>query len=330
MHILNFYIHGNSLQFSTNTSAIAESAKFLLRYFPVNSIKGAAGLSLSLHGVPLPSDIPLALSAEAICLSAPKNQARIDVHNAVYQDQGRLIFDSRSSGYLFVIDQHLGHVEGYIVDPENVPSELRMNLIHLALQNILKRKGYFTLHATSLEKNGRAVLIPGNSGRGKTTAFLSLLRSGYRCLSDDHPLVHENGNGLNIYSFPEKVDVTEDSIEFFPELRSAREYIHPGMRKPYFLIENVYSEGLATSCKPGLIIFPQVMDRPTSVLERVSGTQALDSLIRESFLPRGNDIAKQEFHLLSKLVKQSSCYRLLFGQDVLDLPRLIDPLMERW
>jgi hypothetical protein len=33
--------------------------------------------------------------------------------------------------------------------------------------------------------------------------------------------------------------------------------------------------------------------------------------------------------VLSKLVQRAACYRLHFGRDVLDLPRLITPLLER-
>jgi len=328
MEILNFFIHGNSLRISTNNSAIAASAKLLLRYFQVDSVNGSSCLSISFHGVPSRFDIPFVLSPEATCLGSCLDDSGTEKQDAIYQDQGRLILDYiKSRGCLLVIDQQNGHADGFFVKPDTMHTESRMFLIHLALRNILKGKGFYTLHATALEKHGRAVLISGMSGRGKTTAFLSLLRVGYRCLSDDHPLVHENGNGLEILPFQEKIDVTENTIEFFPELREARAHIHPGLRKPYFFIENVYPGGTSTSCRPGVILFPEVIKSRTSALEPVSGKHALDRLIRESFLPRGNEAAKQEFHILSRLVAQSSCYRLLFGQDVLALPGLIDPLL---
>ena len=39
-------------------------------------------------------------------------------------------------------------------------------------------------------------------------------------------------------------------------------------------------------------------------------------------------VARREFQVLSKLVQQVDCYRLHFGRDILDLPKLITPLLE--
>ncbi|MGD9852188.1 MAG: hypothetical protein AB7T38_13060 [Nitrospirales bacterium] len=70
---------------------------------------------------------------------------------------------------------------------------------------------HYALHATALvEKDGQGILIPGCSGRGKTTAFVSLLRAGFRCIFDDHPLLHETQEQLELLAFEEKVDVAED------------------------------------------------------------------------------------------------------------------------
>ena len=38
--------------------------------------------------------------------------------------------------------------------------------------------------------------------------------------------------------------------------------------------------------------------------------------------------ARREFQVLSRLVQQVDCYRLYFGRDILDLPKLITPLLE--
>jgi hypothetical protein len=39
-------------------------------------------------------------------------------------------------------------------------------------------------------------------------------------------------------------------------------------------------------------------------------------------------VARREFQVLSRLVQQVDCYRLHFGQNILDLPKLISPLLE--
>jgi len=55
--------------------------------------------------------------------------------------------------------------------------------------------------------------------------------------------------------------------------------------------------------------------------------------IPEELLPQGllvfdKAVARREFDTLSRLVKRAARYRLYFGADVLELPKLIDPLLE--
>jgi hypothetical protein len=42
------------------------------------------------------------------------------------------------------------------------------------------------------------------------------------------------------------------------------------------------------------------------------------------------EVARREFQVLVKLVQQVDSYCLHFGRDVLDLPKLITPLLEQY
>ena len=204
-----------------------------------------------------------------------------------------------------------------------------VGFFHFVLSELLKRRGLFTLHATSLEKYGQGILIPGYSGRGKTTAFLSLLRSGYRCLSDDHPLLREKDHSLEILPLPVKVDVTEPTIAMFPELRDAPNgMLHQGIKKRFFYVEDIYPGGTGEACEPSIMIFPQIVDCEKSWLEPLPKRQALQDLLPHGLLVYEEQVAREEFQMLSKLVQQVDCYRLHSGRDVLELPKLIEPLLE--
>ncbi len=48
---------------------------------------------------------------------------------------------------------------------------------------------YLMLHAAVLERNGRAVILPGDPGAGKSTLTAALVQSGWRLLSDELTLV---------------------------------------------------------------------------------------------------------------------------------------------
>jgi serine kinase of HPr protein (carbohydrate metabolism regulator) len=53
-----------------------------------------------------------------------------------------------------------------------------------------------TLHASTAELDGRAVLITGPSGSGKSDLTLRLLDRGFRLVSDDQTVVRRDGERL--------------------------------------------------------------------------------------------------------------------------------------
>ena len=61
-------------------------------------------------------------------------------------------------------------------EPRNlfVASHLVLTIL---LVEILKRRGWYSLHAAGFSETGRAILIPGTSGVGKSTLSVALLRA---------------------------------------------------------------------------------------------------------------------------------------------------------
>jgi hypothetical protein len=184
------------------------------------------------------------------------------------------------------------------------------------------------IHAAALERNGGGVLIPGLSGSGKTTSCVSLIRAGYRCLSDDKPFLRENGNGIEILAFPERIDVTDRTIAFFPELRGAPPgLLKSGYRKKHFVPEALYAASPVQVARLEVVLFPQISGKRKSRLEKLTKVQALETLLPHGLVVLDYELSRRQFDLLTRLVEEAECYRLHFGNDVLELPRLVDSLL---
>jgi hypothetical protein len=229
---------------------------------------------------------------------------------------------------LIVIDGVNKLAHGWIVRPGSMSLDTRATFVHFAMVELAKRSGLFTFHATALEKDGHGILIPGFSGKGKTTSFLSLLRSGYRYLSDDHPFFRLKGGAAELLPYPLKINVTERTVSFFPELREApSSVLRPGTPKRFFYAEDIYPWPLGQPCQPRLILFPHVVDSPYSCLEPMTKKRALEMILPHSLLVYDSAVARSEFQALSLMVKMTDCYKLHFGRDVLNLPQLVTPLL---
>ena len=329
-----FSLYGTPIRYATASPLLAAPVNELLRHFRRDSLEESAPLTLCFQAVQGRTDVPLAMSPSARQLSSGTGAAVGDRRETglpyeVIHDGERLIADFFEAGVL-MMDGVQGRADGYLIKPEAMHTNLIEYLFHLALIELLRCRRLYTIHATALEKHGRGVLIPGSSGRGKTTSFISLLRSGYRYLSDDHPLIRDAGTHVDILPFPIKINVTEATIAFFPELQNAPDHVlHPGSPRRAFYAEELYTTSVGKCCQPAIVLFPHVVDASHSHLELLPKSRALEVLLPQALLVYDPEVARREFQVLAKLVRQVDCYRLHFGRDILDLPKLITPLLEQ-
>ena len=326
-------VHGIEMKFTTNSFELAHSVEALLRHFQSKAV-GTHPLLMQFDAVGQRDEIPIRISPAARLLyrgsglvTGPDRQATWLCD--IYSEDGLLIADFHQEGVV-VINGDLKSAQGNLVRPWAMSPDIRVSFVHFAMTELLKRRELYTFHATALEHKDRGVLIPGFSGRGKTTSFSSLLRAGYRYLSDDHPFFKLCDGRVEILPYPLKINVTDETVAFFPELRAASPAVlHAGIPKRYFFAEELYPAPLGQPCEPAIILFPEVVDSPHSCLEPLSKKVALEMILPHSLLVYDLVVARREFQALARLVEQVDCYRLHFGRDVMDLPWLVTPLFEK-
>ena len=226
------------------------------------------------------------------------------------------------------IDLEAERIEGWIVSPETQSTDWAGSFVLFSTLELLRLRRVYAVHAAGLVKNGIGVIIAAPGGSGKTTSCLSLIRGGYRCLSDDHPLLRETKDGgVEMLAFRGRVAVTRKTVEWFPELQAAQAGFRQETVKRSFFLEQVWPDAAGAACQPRILIFPRVVDWPESSLEPMPRSRALEELLPQTLLVLDRELAARQFRTFAKLIQTVDCYRLHFGEDILGLPALFDQLI---
>ncbi|RPI57456.1 MAG: hypothetical protein EHM55_01790 [Acidobacteria bacterium] len=191
-------------------------------------------------------------------------------------------------------------------------------VLSLLLMELLKRRGYYPLHAAGLALDGHGVLLAGTSGAGKSTLSVALARRGFSFLSDDTVFLEADAPGWRIRAFPDQIDLCADTLDLFPELQGlADAELPPGWRKRQIRAETVYAAPISWDVRPRTLIFPSVCGTPTSAIRPLSREAALFELAPNVLL---TDAAASQQHLdaLAGVISQCTCYRLDTGRDLDD------------
>ncbi len=196
-------------------------------------------------------------------------------------------------------------------------------LFTLPFIEILKRRGFYSIHAAGLCIDGRGILFAGPSGVGKSTLALALLRAGFGFLGDDMLFLRLNREGLRVLAFPDEIDCTDETADLFPELHSLLSLSKtPGWPKRQIWAEEIYKVDAVWECLPAVIVFPRVANTTRSILIPIDQDEALLELAPNVLL---TECRSSQAHLdaLAQLVRESVCYRLETGDDFDSLPELL-------
>jgi HprK-related kinase A len=105
-------------------------------------------------------------------------------------------------------------IAGDFVIPDAAPLPLDQGLLAaemgMNLQMALGQRRYLLLHASAVERDGKALLMTGMSGAGKSTLAALLMARGWRLMGDEFALV-DPATGL-VHGFPRLISLKNQAI----------------------------------------------------------------------------------------------------------------------
>jgi hypothetical protein len=320
-HTRNYRFHGLNLRISCSP-AIAESldSRFRLLTSDVE------------HGETISCDFQTVHEENQHRIKKPLERGRIfydlGLGEACYFEASDQLFLSFRDGVraLSSLGQNCACFSIVESDPVNLFMASHL-LLTILLVEMMKRRGCYSLHAAGFSHDGKAILIPGTSGSGKSTLAITLLRSGFGYLSDDMVFLRRQAEGLRVLGFPEDVDVSDHTINFFPELDFlSRSPKAGGWTKRQVRADEVYRAELVCEARPGAIVFPRISVEGRSALRPIGADEALLELVSNVLLTEAGSCQKH-LNILTELAKQTPCYRLETGRDFERIPFLLRELL---
>lgn len=262
------------------------------------------------HGVVLQLDV---VDAAPRCLAPPDSIVVLDQPPRLVgrADQHRLFLDLRGKGAL-VVDRSQRSITGQVTPELLEDRNLLDRLLVGSLALLLREWGFFPVHGFAAARDDQAALLAGESGSGKTTAGLALVRSGWGFLANDLCLLREMDRKLHALSCPERVHITPETASLLPELQ-ALAAIEEG--KSGFHVEDVYPNAPIDQAVVKWLLFPRIRPGQPTRMHPMTATEALLALLPHSMATWDRSSASAHFSLLERLAKTTPAYQLDLGTD---------------
>ncbi|HEY9552922.1 HprK-related kinase A [Allosphingosinicella sp.] len=201
-------------------------------------------------------------------------------------------------------------IRGDYTLPDAAPLSLEHGLLAaemgMNLQMALGQKRYLLLHASTVEKDGRALLMTGHSGSGKSTLAAILGERGWRLMGDEFALLDPEDGRL--YAFPRAVSLKNGAISVVAGIADETRLGPLLTGTPKGSIRHLRPraealERMAEPAKPTLILFPRFGRDLTPAVRPVGAAEVFVRLTQAST----NYVALGEagFNALAGLVQKT-------------------------
>lgn len=219
---------------------------------------------------------------------------------------------------------------------EGVPLPDILRLVQsIGLASVLQLRGVLLLHACVAEVGGRAVLVLGASGSGKSTTAAALLRRGLALLSDDVAAIEVVDGDLVVHPGLYRLRVTPDSARatgWDPEALP-RVFRTPLLGDKRHVELSVASGSFCSEARQiaAMFVLGPRTEAAVPHVERLGPREALAALrthgYRDALLDRAQHV--QRFPLIIRLAREVPLHTVCPPDDLAALPQLVDSLLAR-
>jgi hypothetical protein len=202
-------------------------------------------------------------------------------------------------------------------------------LVRRILPRVAMRHGAVAVHAAAAARNGRAMLLLGASGAGKSTTSAALGAAGWDVLSDDISIVWDHAD-------PHVAPATTGICVWADSHAALDLPLRKSVAMPGYSGKRRYVPGFETNTAPvsleAIILLERSDGAEEPSLVPVPCIEALGSTTRQRIRFNPADTSGEElqetFAALSAIVENTRCYRLSYPSNYDALPAVVERLRE--
>jgi len=215
--------------------------------------------------------------------------------------------------------------------PDAAPMALAHGLLAaemgMNLQMALGHKRFLLLHASSVERGGRALLMTGASGSGKSTLAALLGEHGWRLMGDEFALLDPESGRL--YPFPRAISLKNEAIAVMEAVAGAARLGPVLGGTPKGTLRHLIPRAdaiarMAEGAEPALILFPRFRRDLERATRPVGSAEAFVRLTHAS--TNYVTLGERGFDALSRLVTGVPAQAI----DYADTETALDLVEELW
>jgi len=188
-----------------------------------------------------------------------------------------------------------------------------------------KAKSVHCLHAAAVAKGKGAIVVPANSGAGKSTFTTWLTASGFEYITDELIMVGDNG-ALEGVARP--IQIKFHGLDAVEHLLVKPELVQKGKFATALPVESLGGSFCESEKKLSVFIFPIYSKGADFLFEKLSSTDAGMRLMANHVNAR--NLEGHGFRAMMQLIRNTPCYSLEYGGfDTLpsDFPSQLEALL---